>query len=245
MNAQWYWHDHVLTCSLLDGFSHGFFTRAQAPQVPEQLHRQYFGAGTAYSVKQVHGDRLWDTQPRDPLPEADALFTDEPLASTWICSADCVPILIGDRQSGRVAAIHAGWRGTAANIIPQTLTHLCATGSQPEHLMIALGPAISGMVYQVKTSVAEAVLATIEHTVGILVDPDPERVRLDLRQVQHQQLQEWGIGKHQIATAPHCTLREPERFFSYRRVCLESSTPPAKAPAIQWSGIQHPPQPPI
>jgi YfiH family protein len=240
MNAQWHWHDHILTCSLLAPFPHGFFTRTHAPQAPEQLHRHYFGTGAAYSVKQVHGSALWRVQPQEVAPEADALYTDEASASVWVCSADCVPILIGDRRTGRVAAIHAGWRGTAAQILPQTLTQLCTTGSQPQDLAIAQGPAISGMVYQVKSSVAEAVLSTIQLTVGILVDPDPERVRLDLRHVQQQQLLEWGIAKDQVVTAPHCTLREPERFFSYRRACLESTTPPPKVPGVQWSGIQHP-----
>jgi YfiH family protein len=159
------------------------------------------------------------------------------LLSAWVCTADCVPVLIGDRALGHVAAVHAGWRGTAAGILNKAIDHFLTHGSQLEDLRIALGPAISGEVYQVTETVAEQVIATISTPVGVLPDEAPERCRLDLRAVQQQQLQEMGIAKPQIAIAPYCTLQTPEQFYSYRRYTKENPNHKGGAPRVQWSGI--------
>jgi polyphenol oxidase len=62
----------------------------------------------------------------------------------------------------------------------------------------------------------------------LLPDPQPGRVRLDVRQVNALQLQQLGLSASQISIAPHCTFQEPEQFFSYRREKLKR---------VQWSGI--------
>jgi hypothetical protein len=61
-----------------------------------------------------------------------------------------------------------------------------------------------------------------------LADPEPGRVRLDVRRVNLLQLEQMGIGDDQVAIAPHCTYQQPEHFFSYRRDGLKK---------VQWSGI--------
>jgi hypothetical protein len=148
-----------------------------------------------------------------------------------------VPILIGDVATDTVAAVHAGWRGTAAGIVHEAIATFVDAGSQLENLRVALGPAISGEVYQVSKTVAEQVVATISTPVGALPDPEPDRCRLDLRQVQVQQLLELGLDPAQVAIAPYCTLTDREHFFSYRRYCLETPDPQPRAPQVQWSGI--------
>lgn len=176
------------------------------------------------------------------LAEADGLITEQAEQSVWVASADCTPVLIAD-ASGQVAAVHAGWRGTAAGIVPQAIARFQSQGSKIQDLRVAMGPAITGSVYQVSYQVAAEVGASIiplESAESMLKslhqlpnspiskDPQPGRVRLDIRRVIALQLEQLGISGDQVAIAPHCTYQEPEHFFSYRRDKLRK---------VQWSGI--------
>jgi polyphenol oxidase len=238
----WRWQDGVLVCDLLSGWQHGFFTRSHAPETPDRLKHMIRAEGRAYRAKQVHGDRVLSSTEidLDPLPEADGVCAIEENItpkSVWVCTADCVPVLIGDRRLGSVAAVHAGWRGTAAKILGVAIAKFLERGSSIADLCVALGPAISGDAYQVTQEVADRVLSTLAHPQGISSDPQPDRCRLDLRAVQQQQLVEMGIKSDRIAIAPYCTLKDKEHFFSYRRNCLENPDTPPSRPQIQWSGI--------
>ncbi|MDB9378469.1 peptidoglycan editing factor PgeF, partial [Nodularia sphaerocarpa] len=177
------------------------------------------------------------------LALGDGLISEQPLQAIWVASADCTPVLIGDVKTRQVAALHAGWRGTAAKIVPQAIARLQNQGSQIDDLRIAMGPAISGEVYQVSVEVAAEIGASITpHTEvqqiiaalhelpnsPLLADSHPGKVRLDVRRVNALQLESLGISAEQIAIAPYCTYQTPEYFFSYRR---------EQQKKIQWSGI--------
>ena len=73
------------------------------------------------------------------MVSADGLISEQSLQALWVASADCTPVLIGDVKTGLVAALHAGWRGTAAKIVPQAIARLQARGSKLDDLRIALG----------------------------------------------------------------------------------------------------------
>ncbi|MBD2113386.1 MULTISPECIES: peptidoglycan editing factor PgeF [Cyanophyceae] len=252
--ANWHWQtwqgQAFLTCDLLQPWPHGFFTRQFWPQTPETLTAALNGTATVQRVKQVHGNRV--LVPAD-LPvldsgekaEADGLMSDRPLQSLWVCSADCSPVLIGDRATGQVSAIHAGWRGTAQAIVPVAVGKLQAQGSRLEDLVVAIGPAIAGEVYQVSVDVAAAVGRTIRsqpddndeavvadlqgrENAPVLEDDAPGKVRLDVRLANRWQLEQLGLSREQVAIAPHCTFQEADRFFSYRRTGEKQ---------VQWSGI--------
>ena len=260
------WNDlSYLTCSLLESFPHAFFTQSFWPQKPEDLVKILDPIATVHRVKQVHGNTVLtpseirqanlaavpagstslseaDLEP----PPADGLLTEAPEQSIWVCSADCNPVLIADEITGQVAAVHAGWRGTAMKIAPAAIARLQAQGSQLKHLRIAMGPAIAGEVYQVSHQVAAEVAATVvpsgqfkppeallQHLQQIkqpplLPDPQPGRFRLDVRRISALQLEQLGILPEQIAIAPHCTYQDPQHFFSYRRTHEKK---------VQWSGI--------
>lgn len=258
----WHWRTWsglpYLTCSILDPWSHGFFTK-QFSSPPSELTQVLESAASVYRVKQVHGNIVLSPSEvrgelekmgekslsplATALAQADGLITQEPGQAVWVASADCTPVLLADWKTGLVAAVHAGWRGTALKIVPQAIARLLAQGSQIQDLRIALGPAIAGEVYQVSTMVASQVGASIlpdqqaESLLDslrqlpdspILPDPHPERVRLDIRRVIALQLEQLGVSPEQVAIAPHCTYQEPEYFFSYRREQLKK---------VQWSGI--------
>jgi polyphenol oxidase len=261
----WHWQTWqtlpYLTCTLLEDFPHGFFTRLWE-RPPDELVRVFDPTAEAYRVKQVHGNtvlcpselvkaellkaELAEDAP-DFLAEADGLVTEQENQAVWACSADCTPVLIGDRVTGAAAAVHAGWRGTAAAIVPRAIERLVAQGSQLGDLRIAMGPAIAGEVYQVSTTVGAQVAASLfpsedweAHPEAILEaaqqlpqppilsDAQAGRVRLDVRRVNALQLERLGIGAEQVAIAPYCTYQTPEHFFSYRRDRLKK---------VQWSGI--------
>ncbi len=229
---RWQWHKNFLTCDLLAQWRHGFFSKAVHPKTPKELHHYLAESGTAKTVKQVHGVTIVSSETiaeqQEPVP-ADGLWSSQRDQSIWVCSADCVPILIGDRRLGTVMAIHAGWRGTAGGILAVGLKIFQAQGSCLPDLRIALGPAISGAVYQVQQDVADRVTAILQQRhVGIKPDGKPNHCLLDIRAVQRQFLLEMGIVASQIAIAPFCTYQNPEYFFSYRRGDIQK---------VQWSGI--------
>lgn len=162
-----------LTCSLLNGWAHGFFTQKFWSCPPAELVEALQPTAQVYRVKQVHGNTVLSPSEIEQaiaranqgtetcFPDADGLLTEQAEQAVWVCTADCTPVLIADAQTGQVAAIHAGWRGTALEIVPKTIARLQAQGSQLANLRIALGPAIAGEVYQVSTTVATQIGATI------------------------------------------------------------------------------------
>ena len=252
----WHWHTWsglpYLTCSLLQDWNHGFFSSAFSPRTPDLIVEALYPEAQVYRLRQVHGNIVLTPteiesatagQAEPERPAGDGILTEQPLQAVWVCSADCTPVLIADQKTGQVAAIHAGWRGTAARIVPNAIARLLDSGSRLPDLRIAMGPAIAGEVYQVSETVAaevgasiisadttEAILEALQLLANspILDDPKPGRVRLDVRRVNALQMRELGIEPEQIAIAPYCTYQQPEHFFSYRRDKLKK---------VQWSGI--------
>jgi polyphenol oxidase len=258
LNSSWQWSSWeglpYLTCSLLSNWQHGFFTQDFYPRTPEELTLILNPHASVYRVRQVHGNRVLTPKEielirlaaEDSVAEGDGIIGDASDRGVWVASADCNPILIGDLATGRVGAIHAGWRGTAKKILESAIASCLESGSNLPDLRIAIGPAIAGEVYQVDLTVAVEVGASIiadaknktETTIlaeltelpnsPIFPDAAPEKVRLDVRRVNQIQLEQLGISSEQIAIAPYCTYQDGDRFFSYRRT---------KEKKVQWSGI--------
>ncbi|MFS8900097.1 peptidoglycan editing factor PgeF [Synechococcus sp. H60.3] len=248
--GEWRW----LQCQLLAGWPHAFGCRQASPYQPAELaDRLQLPPERAAWGRQVHGCRwIWADEVLFPQagasgshlgegsfarPEADAVIARRQLDSAWVCTADCVPILIASPTW--VAAVHAGWRGTAAGILPKVLQVFLKAGIPADQICIALGPAISGPAYQVSQEVAEQVLQALPSGVdrrpALWPDPLPGKVRLDLRWIHRAQAQAQGIPSKQIAISPHCTFAQPQDFFSYRRE--GSRKEEVGCYGVQWSGI--------
>ncbi len=253
MMHTWHWRNWeglpYLTCSILEYWHHGFFTGQFWPRSPQDLTLILQPEASVYRLKQVHGNTVLTPQEiatrtlEDGLASADGLISEQPLQAVWVASADCTPVLIGDVKTGLVSAIHAGWRGTAKKIVPQAIARFKSQGSKLDDLRVAMGPAIAGEVYQVSLEVAAEIGASIiphndEQKIvqalqnlpnsPLLADPNPGKVKLDVRRVNVLQLESLGISGEQIAIAPYCTFQTPEHFFSYRR---------EQEKKVQWSGI--------
>lgn len=155
-------------------------------------------------------------------PEADALVTDARDVALVVRVADCVPLLIADPKTGAVAAVHAGWRGTAAGIPGAAVRRLHQEyGANPADLVAAIGPAIGACCYQVGPEVREAFLAAGQApaSVDAWFAPDPhdaERLRLDTWAANRDQLIAAGLRPDHVHVAELCTMTHLAHFYSYR-----------------------------
>lgn len=155
--------------------------------------------------------------------EADALVADRPDLALSVVTADCVPVLLASRRSGGpVAAIHAGWRGTAGEIVPRALEVLREVGVREAGWTAWLGPAIGPCCYEVGEEVAERV-AGVAGAGVVLPNPVPERAdrpHLDLRGAVALQLRRSGVGEVRLLGG--CTRCSADQLWSYRRQGTEA-----------------------
>lgn len=165
------------------------------------------------TVKQIHSDRVIEVSGRsgDRIAEADAMITGEKGRKIGIRTADCVPILIADKRTHSVAAIHAGWRGTAGNISGAAVRELIARfGVRAEDLAAAIGPSIGACCYEVGEEVANQFAQWVPEDEHL-----KKRSHLDLSALNELQLRE--IGVRDIWKAGECTRCLGHRYYSFRR----------------------------
>ena len=167
-----------------------------------------------FTVKQVHGDRVVEAAHTTGQTEADALWTNVPGTAVGVRTADCLPILIEDPR-GRVAAVHAGWRGVISEIVARTIEQLVSQGAKVDELRVAIGPCIQRCCFEVDGALAERFGGSFGREVIVQAEGQP-RPRLDLPRAVKQTLERVGVLPGHVATLPQCTRCEG-RFFSHRR----------------------------
>ncbi len=165
-------------------------------------------------ARQVHGTRLARIPSSEPDLEADALFTCEPGVAVGVRTADCVPILLVDRELGGVAAVHAGWRGSAAGIAASAARGFAsALGGSTASLLAVVGPHIGPCCYEVDDPVRDAVTDK-----SVFTDASrPGRYMLDLFALNHAQLVGAGLDPAHVHRVGACTSCHPQLYASYRR----------------------------
>jgi YfiH family protein len=229
-------------------FVHGFTTRAGGVSAPpfdtlnlggkwgddpaavgENRRRLESAVGGPILVaRQVHGTavarvRAGDSPSEIARLEADGLCTDVAGLRVGVFVADCVPALIADPRTGACAAVHAGWRGTVAGILPATVQVLSIEfGARPSDLRVALGPAIGPCCFEVGPEVVAAFEALVPDARArgiVLPSPRglPGKAQVDLKRCNRLLLERAGVAPEAIEAGPECTCCAPERFFSFRR----------------------------
>lgn len=160
------------------------------------------------TLHQVHSATVVVNQGRPARRDCgDALIENQPGLAIGVKTADCVPILLADPVQRVVAAVHAGWRGTAAAIAATAIRRMASEyGSKPEDIQAAIGPSIGACCFEVGPEVARQF--------GVLA---PGRVHLDLRAINAGQLEAAGVDRAHIAISEECTRCLPEKFHSFRR----------------------------
>jgi YfiH family protein len=184
------------------GIEHGFGLRGSDAVPVTDLWR----------ARQVHGTRLVE-RPGPASEEADALFTRRPGLAVGVQTADCVPLLLAHEGGGGVAALHAGWRGTAAGMARLAVGGLCRElDVAPGSWLVVIGPHIGPCCYEVDEPVREAVGDGVH-----LREGRPGHYQLDLFELNRAQLLAAGVPAKRIGRVGGCTMCDPERYPSFRR----------------------------
>jgi len=171
-------------------------------------------------VSQVHGARaavVHGGQSRDDLLqlEADAVVTGTPGVACAVRTADCVPVLLADLETGFVAAAHAGWRGVVGGVLGAAVEELRALSGEEGRIVAAIGPHISLDAFEVSEDVALQIQsvchkAVVSRTYG-------DRPHVDLRVAVRDHLVRAGVPDASVDDVEGCTMLDGSRFFSYRR----------------------------
>jgi len=168
-------------------------------------------------MHQVHCADVFEAHKanRDSWPEADIAIADDPSVAISVRVADCVPILLADRRSGAVAAVHAGWRGTAAGAVMVAVDALRARyGTNAGDVIAAVGPSIGPCCYEVGSDLAAQFSS---HADAPAWFSRAERPHLDLWRATRDQLARAGVPPGQIHVCALCTFDHAAVFHSYRR----------------------------
>ncbi len=175
-------------------------------------------------VNQCHGtDILVIDEPNPDYAhfqrlQCDGIVTNQPGIMIAVGVADCLPLLLLDPVKGVAAALHAGWKGTAANIAAKGVETLVKIfGSNSSHILAALGPAIKGCCYEVDEPVMKAFSESGIEWGYCAEESGNGKWKLDLAAANRQQLLAAGIQDEHIETTPQCVCCQHDWFFSYRR----------------------------
>jgi len=226
----------VLKCDPLAPIApHLFTTRNVSISSPEEWKAvaDLIGAPDVVTLTQVHGKDVvticrGGARP-DARPNADAIVSNDATVAIAVRAADCVPLLLADRKTGAVAAVHAGWRGTAAGAAAAAIGELTRTcGVEPRHVVAAIGPSIGPCCYQVGSELVDAFAAaghprhlidrwfSVRSAGSGIRDRESARLVLDVPGANRDQLVLAGVPEDQIYLSGLCTAEHLDVLTSYR-----------------------------
>jgi polyphenol oxidase len=209
------------------GFTAGTDGRRAASRLAHGLARALgVPAARVALARQVHGRHVLVVEDAATIPpdgvvgSGDALVTRETGVLLGVQSADCVPILLADTAGPWIAAVHAGWRGTAARILDAVLDLLEEKGAAGSRLVTAIGPCISQARYEVGPEVVAELARThadVSVPSGSVLPGRGDRSHLDVAAFNRAVLVRRGVAAERILDAALCTAAHPDLFPSYRR----------------------------
>jgi len=186
-----------------------------------QRARRLMPPGVRFAqVKQVHGKAIDAIGPRaavDPRPEGDGLVTAMPGVVLCIFTADCVPVLLADKERGVIGALHAGWRGTLAGIVGAGVRAMVRQGAEASAISALLGPSIGPCCFEVDDELAMRFGLRFDRAHAHVHPSDHAgKAYLDLRGIIADQLALAGLRPAEIRKVGPCTKCESNRYFSRR-----------------------------
>lgn len=200
------------------GIRHAFGTRLEP--FPTQIFPDWDSIRPTW--KQVHGVRSFRvTKKNDQCGEVDALWTSTPGIPIAVVSADCVPILLARKDGTMIGAVHAGWRGTKAQILPCFFDSLPEDVANPSEWVAAIGPAIGPCCYEVSPELADEFAEQFEWMSELGMSPVLRKRYLDLPAINAAELEDIGIAEVEtIRACTRCACAHGDihpLFHSYRR----------------------------
>ncbi|PKN70773.1 MAG: peptidoglycan editing factor PgeF [Deltaproteobacteria bacterium HGW-Deltaproteobacteria-12] len=147
----------------------------------------------------------------------DATITNRPGLAICIKTADCAPVFIVDKVRKVIAAVHAGWRGTASGISAKVIRLMQKQyGSMPQHILAAIGPSIGKCCYEVDSAAAEAFAELKGKEDFLFPKTTKKKWMVDLPEANRRQLLDCGIPEQNIGLSGYCTMCHQNIFFSHR-----------------------------
>ncbi|WP_414698639.1 peptidoglycan editing factor PgeF [Peptacetobacter sp. AB845] len=170
--------------------------------------------------KQIHSDivRIIKKDDIGVTEEADAMITDIPQIPLMIYTADCVPIVLVDTNKKIIADIHAGWRGTYAEIVVKTIKSMLNNfGTNPEDIVCIIGPAIGSCCYEVSKDLVDKFNTIVTNKDFKFYIIKEDRFHIDLTKINSYLLEKCGVKKENIHNLNICTSCQNDKFYSYRK----------------------------
>jgi YfiH family protein len=180
---------------------HRAVTAAKGDPVHATMAWQVHGSDVREVTENPAGGRFLEPG-KEPFPRSDGLVTSLAGRPLMLLTADCIPVAVARADGGRLAVLHAGWRGLEAGI--------CERGAEAVggDFRAAVGPGAGPCCYEVGDDVAERLQA---------------RFGADVVRNRHADL--WlcarralaAAGAREVVVAGECTICTPDRYFSHRR----------------------------
>lgn len=206
-------HQNVYRAESLEQFGwleYGFGTR---------LSNGWPDLARLVTPKQIHSNRVLVVPADAPtgatarLGEGDALVSLRPEFTIGVRTADCLPIIVVGGGTRSIGVIHAGWRGTVANIAGESVRAMvCQFGTEPGEIWAAIGPGIGACCFEVGPEVAERFRGIFPERVDL-----SHQTHIDLAEANRRLLIEAGVPASQIELSGLCTVCRAGEFHSYRR----------------------------
>ncbi|HDY84662.1 hypothetical protein LCGC14_0661110 [marine sediment metagenome] len=172
---------------------------AQLPESPRWLN-------------QIHGTQVINSNDWLLNMDADAIISQQNNHICTIMTADCLPLLLCNKQGDTVAAIHAGWRGLAAGIIEKTIAEFHC---DPQDILVWLGPAIGPTQFEVGPDVYHTFTQHSAQAIQAFQQTDATHYLADIYLLARQRLITLGVNA--VFGGNLCTASDSQHFFSYRR----------------------------
>jgi hypothetical protein len=163
--------------------------------------------------KLVHGNKVLVADQPMKAEGCDAVITNKPNVFATVSIADCTPVLIYDPKRKACAAIHAGWRGTVAKIVTETLKAMQINyGTKGEDCLAFVGACIGEKNFEVGEEVAVQFDDDVKR-----FDTRKKKYFVDLKKENKKQLLQFGLKENNIEVSEYCTIADNDKFFSYRK----------------------------
>lgn len=163
-------------------------------------------------LKQVHGTNVVDASTVAVGVEADGVYARRSNRVCAVLTADCLPIVICNRQGTEVGLLHGGWHGLSSGIVEAGLR---AFQTRADELMVWLGPAIGARAYEVGDDVRRAFVGNDEAAAAAFKVGRPGKWTMDIYRLARMRLTACGVTA--IYGGEYCTATQSDLFFSYRR----------------------------
>ncbi len=201
---------------IFDNSIKAFFTnKSLGVNIADICHIFSIRKDDIYFPIQKHTDKVWVIRDDFEPIIADAVLTEKRGILLGVKVADCVPILFSDTKKSVVGAVHAGWRGSAAQILKKAIGLMIKDfGSSLEDIKIALGPSIRWSCYPVGKEVKDAIFKVTGE--GEYYLQRDGKYCIDLALANRYQAISMGVPEENIWVSHECTYCNPKEYYSYR-----------------------------